>query len=170
MRGRARHLVRFLASGGVLYALKELPLGPARREYRALLHLENLRLPTVEAAGVAEEPATDQTLLMSAPMVQWPGCTSATTPSVMRIPMPLKKKNNRVSRPQWLPLRCRNAQNLLPTKAKHVARTLASVADQIGPSPKPEWKTLTRTMVRTNASPPTTPNLATSWISTWKRW
>ena len=83
--------------------------------------------------------------------------------------MPLKKKNNRVSRPQWLPLRCRNAQNLLPTKANIVARMLASVAAHIGPSPKPEWKTLTRTMVMTNASPPTTPNLATSWISTRNR-
>jgi uncharacterized protein DUF4032/lipopolysaccharide kinase (Kdo/WaaP) family protein len=63
--GPSRHLVRFLASGGVLYALKELPLGPARREYRALLHLENLRLPTVEAAGVAEEPAADRAILVT---------------------------------------------------------------------------------------------------------
>jgi hypothetical protein len=91
------------------------------------------------------------------------------TPSVMRIPMPLKKKNNRVSRPQWLPLRCRNAQNLLPMKANIVARMLASVAAAMGPSPAPEWKTLTRTIVSTNAKPPTMPNLATSWISTWKR-
>ena len=83
--------------------------------------------------------------------------------------MPLKKKNSRVSRPQWLPLRCRNAQNLLPTKANIVARTLASVAADIGPSPAPEWKTLTRMMVRTNARPPTIPNLATSWISTRNR-
>jgi hypothetical protein len=61
--GPSRHLVRFLASNGILYALKELPLGPARREYRALLHLESLRLPTVEAAGVAEEPAADRAIL-----------------------------------------------------------------------------------------------------------
>ncbi len=83
--------------------------------------------------------------------------------------MPLKKKKSRVSRPQWLPLRCRNAQNLLPTKANIVARMLASVAAQIGPRPTPEWKTLTRTRVSTNARLPTMPNLATSWISTWKR-
>ena len=83
--------------------------------------------------------------------------------------MPLKKKNNSDSRPQWLPLRCLNAQNLLPKNANTVARMLASVAAHIGPSPAPEWKTLTRTMVMTNASPPTTPNLATSWISSRNR-
>jgi len=63
--GPSRHLVRFLVSHGVLYALKELPLGPARREYRVLLHLEGLRLPTVEAAGVAESPATDSAILVT---------------------------------------------------------------------------------------------------------
>ncbi|HEX5825292.1 MAG TPA: DUF4032 domain-containing protein [Candidatus Limnocylindrales bacterium] len=54
--GPSRHLVRFLALNGVLYALKELPLAAARREYDVLLHLEGLGLPTVEAAGVAEAP------------------------------------------------------------------------------------------------------------------
>jgi hypothetical protein len=49
----------------VLYALKELPLGPARREYRVLLHLEGLGLPTVEAAGVAEAPARDSAILVT---------------------------------------------------------------------------------------------------------
>jgi uncharacterized protein DUF4032/lipopolysaccharide kinase (Kdo/WaaP) family protein len=63
--GPSRHLVRFLEAGGVLYALKELPLGAARREYAALLHLENLRLPTVEAMGVAEAPATDTAILVT---------------------------------------------------------------------------------------------------------
>ena len=63
--GPSRHLVRFLVSHGVLYALKELPLGPARREYRVLLHLEGLRLPTVEAAGVAEAPDRDSAILVT---------------------------------------------------------------------------------------------------------
>src|SRR5436190_12659940 len=63
--GPSRHLVRFLLLNGVLYALKELPLGPARREYRVLLHLEGLGLPTVEAAGVAEAPATDSAILVT---------------------------------------------------------------------------------------------------------
>ena len=63
--GPSRHLVRFLVSGGVLYALKELPLVVARQEYAVLLHLESLRLPTVEAAGVAEAPARDSAILVT---------------------------------------------------------------------------------------------------------
>jgi hypothetical protein len=63
--GPSRHLVRFLVSSGVLYALKELPLGVARQEYDVLLHLENLGLPTVEAAGVAEAPARDSAILVT---------------------------------------------------------------------------------------------------------
>jgi Domain of unknown function (DUF4032)/Lipopolysaccharide kinase (Kdo/WaaP) family len=63
--GPSRHLVRFLVSNGVLYALKELPLVAARREYAVLLHLENLRLPTVEAAGVAEAPGRGSAILVT---------------------------------------------------------------------------------------------------------
>ena len=63
--GPSRHLVRFLVSSGVLYALKELPLLVARQEYDVLLHLENLSLPTVEAAGVAEGPARDSAILVT---------------------------------------------------------------------------------------------------------
>jgi hypothetical protein len=63
--GPSRHLVRFLVSDGVLYALKELPLDVARQEYRVLLHLEQLGLPTVEAAGVAEAPARDSAILVT---------------------------------------------------------------------------------------------------------
>jgi hypothetical protein len=63
--GPSRHLVRFLVSSGTLYALKELPLGVARQEYDVLLHLENLGLPTVEAAGVAEAPARDSAILVT---------------------------------------------------------------------------------------------------------
>jgi hypothetical protein len=63
--GPSRHLVRFLVSGGVLYALKELPIEAATREYSVLLHLENLRLPTVEAAGVAEAPARSSAILVT---------------------------------------------------------------------------------------------------------
>ncbi|MBA2719895.1 MAG: DUF4032 domain-containing protein [Chloroflexi bacterium] len=63
--GPSRHLVRFLVSGGVLYALKELPLTVARREYEVLLHLEGLGLPTVEAAGVAEAPIRDSAILVT---------------------------------------------------------------------------------------------------------
>jgi Domain of unknown function (DUF4032)/Lipopolysaccharide kinase (Kdo/WaaP) family len=63
--GPSRHLVRFLISNGVLYALKELPLEAARREYAVLLHLENLRLPTVEAAGVSEAPERASAILVT---------------------------------------------------------------------------------------------------------
>jgi hypothetical protein len=63
--GPSRHLVRFLVSGGILYALKELPLEVARREYAVLLHLEGLGLPTVEAAGVAEAPSRDSAILVT---------------------------------------------------------------------------------------------------------
>ena len=63
--GPSRHLVRFLVLNGVLYALKELPLDAARREYEVLLHLEGLGLPTVEAAGVAEAPARGSGILVT---------------------------------------------------------------------------------------------------------
>lgn len=63
--GPSRHLVRFLASSGRLYALKELPLEVARREYEVLRHLESLALPTVEAAGVAEAPARGSAILVT---------------------------------------------------------------------------------------------------------
>jgi hypothetical protein len=63
--GPSRHLVRFLVSSGILYALKELPLGVARQEYDVLLHLENLGLPSVEPAGVAEAPARDSAILVT---------------------------------------------------------------------------------------------------------
>jgi hypothetical protein len=63
--GPSRHLVRFLVSNEILYALKELPLAVARKEYDVLLHLERLGLPTVEAAGVAEAPARDSAILVT---------------------------------------------------------------------------------------------------------
>jgi hypothetical protein len=63
--GPSRHLVRFLVSGGVLYALKELPLMVGRREYDVLLHLEGLGLPTVEAVGVAEAPGRGNAILVT---------------------------------------------------------------------------------------------------------
>jgi hypothetical protein len=63
--GPSRHLVRFLDLNGVLYALKDLPLAAARREYEVLLHLEGLGLPTVEAAGVAEAPARGSGILVT---------------------------------------------------------------------------------------------------------
>jgi hypothetical protein len=54
MRGISRHVVRFVEYDGVLYALKELPVRTARREYGLLRALSNRELPVVEVIGVAE--------------------------------------------------------------------------------------------------------------------
>ena len=43
--GPSRHLVRFLVVDGALIALKEEPVGVARREYEVLGHLERVDLP-----------------------------------------------------------------------------------------------------------------------------
>jgi hypothetical protein len=61
--GPSRHLVRFLISDGSLYALKELPLEAARREYDVLLRLEAAGLPAVVAAALAEAPNRSNAIL-----------------------------------------------------------------------------------------------------------
>ncbi len=53
VRGISRHVVRFVAYGPDLYALKELPGGLAAREYRLLRALDERLVPVVEAIGVA---------------------------------------------------------------------------------------------------------------------
>jgi tRNA A-37 threonylcarbamoyl transferase component Bud32 len=52
IRGISRHVVRFVEYDGVLYALKELPERPARREWTLLRRLEGQGLPVVEAVGI----------------------------------------------------------------------------------------------------------------------
>ena len=52
IRGISRHVVRFVEYDGALYALKELPERPARREYVLLRRLESQGLPVVEAVGL----------------------------------------------------------------------------------------------------------------------
>jgi hypothetical protein len=52
-RGLSRHVVRFAADGGELYALKSLDERLARREYRLLRILAGMRVPAVEVVGVA---------------------------------------------------------------------------------------------------------------------
>jgi tRNA A-37 threonylcarbamoyl transferase component Bud32 len=44
-----------VVSGATLYALKEEPLEIARREYDALLHMEDAGLPAVRPIGIAEQ-------------------------------------------------------------------------------------------------------------------
>ncbi|MBA2530275.1 MAG: DUF4032 domain-containing protein [Euzebyales bacterium] len=53
-RGAHRHVVRFVAYDGALYALKELPPRVASREYRMLRKMAEEQLPVVEAVGVVD--------------------------------------------------------------------------------------------------------------------
>jgi hypothetical protein len=59
IRGISRHVVRFVEYDGALYALKELPERPARREWTLLRRLESQSLPVVEAVGVVTGRAND---------------------------------------------------------------------------------------------------------------
>jgi Domain of unknown function (DUF4032)/Lipopolysaccharide kinase (Kdo/WaaP) family len=52
IRGISRHVVRFVDYEGSLFALKELPERPARREYALLRRLARQGLPVVEAVGL----------------------------------------------------------------------------------------------------------------------
>ena len=52
IRGISRHVVRFVDYDGALYAIKELPERPARREWALLRRLEGQSLPVVEAVGI----------------------------------------------------------------------------------------------------------------------
>ena len=59
VRGISRHIVRFVEYDGALYALKELPERPARREWKLLRELENQGLPVVEAVGIVTKRPAD---------------------------------------------------------------------------------------------------------------
>ena len=63
--GPSRHLVRFLVRDGVTFALKELPIDLANREYSVLRQLETLGLPAVSAVGIAEAPERDTAILVT---------------------------------------------------------------------------------------------------------
>ena len=63
--GPSRHLVRFLVSGGIVYALKELPAAVAEREFSALRRLEDAGLPAVRAVGLAERPERADSILVT---------------------------------------------------------------------------------------------------------
>src|SRR5260370_35802098 len=51
-RGISRHVVRFVADGGDLYALKSISERLARREYRRLRALADANIPAVEVGGI----------------------------------------------------------------------------------------------------------------------
>jgi len=58
-RGISRHVVRFVADNGALYALKSLSERLARREYRLLRSLAGLGIPAVEVVGAAVDLGPD---------------------------------------------------------------------------------------------------------------
>jgi tRNA A-37 threonylcarbamoyl transferase component Bud32 len=51
-RGLSRHVVRFVAEGGQVFAVKELDERLARREYQLLRRVRQLGVPSVEAFGI----------------------------------------------------------------------------------------------------------------------
>jgi hypothetical protein len=64
-RGISRHVVRFVADDGELYALKSISEVLARREYRLLRALAELNVPAVSVVGVVVDrgPDTDAILV-----------------------------------------------------------------------------------------------------------
>jgi uncharacterized protein DUF4032/lipopolysaccharide kinase (Kdo/WaaP) family protein len=63
-RGISRHVVRFVADGGTLYALKEISERLARREYRLLRALNEHKIPAVEPVGIAIKRPGDQDAIL----------------------------------------------------------------------------------------------------------
>jgi hypothetical protein len=64
MRGLSRHVVRFVAENGELYALKSLDETLARREYRLLRGLAEVRVPAVEVVGIVVERGADPAAIL----------------------------------------------------------------------------------------------------------
>lgn len=58
-RGLSRHVVRFVAEGGVVYALKELHERLARKEYLLLRRLREVGVPAVEVLGIVVDRPGD---------------------------------------------------------------------------------------------------------------
>jgi hypothetical protein len=58
-KGISRHEVRFVVYEQRIYAVKELPVRPARHEYQVLRRLEDLEAPAVRPVGVVERVWVD---------------------------------------------------------------------------------------------------------------
>ena len=58
-RGLSRHVVRFVAEAGEVFALKEIDVRLARREYQLLRQLQRLSIPAVEVLGVVVDRGVD---------------------------------------------------------------------------------------------------------------
>jgi len=59
-RGVSRHPVLFVNVTGTVYALKELPIEVAEKEYLALTKLEDMRLPAVYPVGFVQTSTPDE--------------------------------------------------------------------------------------------------------------
>ena len=59
VEGLHRHVVKFIAYGGALYAIKELPGDLATTEYRLLRALDERNVPVVEAVGTITGRTSD---------------------------------------------------------------------------------------------------------------
>ena len=68
-RGISRHEVRFVATGKGIYAIKELPLRAANREFEMLTQLEELAGPSVIALGLVVRPQVDRYSDQSAALI-----------------------------------------------------------------------------------------------------
>lgn len=58
-RGISRHVVRFIAESGEVFALKEIPERLARREYSVLRRIGRMGIPAVDVLGVVVERPDD---------------------------------------------------------------------------------------------------------------
>ncbi|MGI8693793.1 MAG: DUF4032 domain-containing protein [Geodermatophilaceae bacterium] len=58
-RGLSRHVVRFVAEAGEVFALKQIDVRLARREYQLLRQLQRLGIPAVEVLGVVVDRGVD---------------------------------------------------------------------------------------------------------------
>jgi hypothetical protein len=63
--GPSRHLVRFVEVDGRLFALKDLPIRIAHKEYAVLRDLEGRGLPAVRAVGLVEHRDQDAAVLVT---------------------------------------------------------------------------------------------------------
>jgi hypothetical protein len=63
-RGLSRHVVRFVADSGELYALKSISERLARREYRLLRALAEFNIPAVEVVGIVVDRGPDQDAIL----------------------------------------------------------------------------------------------------------
>ena len=63
-RGISRHVVRFVATGGQVFALKEINERLARHEYALLAEFEEEGLPTVSVLGICVDRPGDQEAIL----------------------------------------------------------------------------------------------------------